>query len=91
MRQYYDVYCILGIEEVRSFIGTQAYLYHKKARFPKADLEIPMPKNEAYLLSDSDLHTKFAKRYQSTSSLYYNGQPDFEALLTRIHEFLNNL
>ena len=91
MRQYYDVYCLLGIDEVRNFIGTQAYLDHKNARFPKADLEIPISENEAYLLSDPNLRTRFVKRYQSTASLYYNGQPEFETLLARIHEFLGRL
>ena len=91
MRQYYDVYCLLGIDEVRNFIGTQAYLDHKNYRFSKADLEIPISENEAYLLSDPNLRARFAKRYQDTTSLYYNGQPKFEYLLARIHEFLGRL
>lgn len=91
LRQYYDVYSLLGSNEVRNFIGTQDYLDHKNARFPKTDLAIPITKNEAYLLSDPELRARFAKRYKDTSSLYYNGQPEFETLLVRIHEFLGSL
>lgn len=91
MRQYYDVYCLLGSDEVRNFIGTQDYFDHKNARFPNADLAIPITENEAYLLSDPDLRARFAKRYQETASLYYSGQPKFETLLIRIHEFLDRL
>lgn len=91
LRQYYDVYCLLGNEEVRSFTGTEAYQDHKKVRFPKVDLEIPIQKNEAYLLSDPELRARYKKKYQNTASLYYNGQPRFEVLLTRIKEFLDRL
>ncbi|MCX6275360.1 MAG: nucleotidyl transferase AbiEii/AbiGii toxin family protein [Bacteroidetes bacterium] len=91
MRQYYDVYCLLGNEDVINFIGTEAYLNHKKARFPKTDLEIPVSENEAYLLSDTGLRARLAKRYKGTASLYYKGQPEFESLLNRIHRFLYRL
>ncbi len=91
MRQYYDVYCLLGIEEVKNFIGTEEYLKHKNVRFPKIDLEISITENEAFLLSNPDVRARFVKRYQGTASLYYKGQPEFETLLERIHEFLNRL
>jgi Nucleotidyl transferase AbiEii toxin, Type IV TA system len=88
MRQYYDVYCLLSHEEVLRFIGTQEYLDHKVARFPKADLEIPIARNEAFLLSIAELRMRFTKRYQDTASLYYNGQPQFEDILARIESFI---
>jgi hypothetical protein len=91
MRQYYDVYCLLSHEEVRKFIGTQEYFDHKMARFPKADLEIPIAQNEAFLLSNAELRLRFKIRYQDTASLYYNGQPDFEEILARIKSFFVSL
>lgn len=91
MRQYYDVYCLLGYKEVNDFIGTEAYIKHKKARFPTIDLEIPIQENEAYLLSDLELRNRFTKRYMETSALYYKGQIPFDDLISRIHENLDRL
>jgi len=84
MRQYYDVYCLLGDQRVIDFIGTEAYLEHKKKRFPKEDLDIPIRENEAFLLSDSALRVNFRQRYEITKALYYKGQPPFDSLLERI-------
>lgn len=91
MRQYYDVYCLLGNEQVQNFIGTPEYESHKKMRFPKADLAIPMQVNEAFLLNDPDLRASFIERYKTTSAIYYKGQPDFEMLLHRIKENIDRL
>ncbi len=88
MRQYYDVFCLLGDAGVKAFIGTPAYHAHKAERFPKADLDIPMTENEAFLLSDTDLRSAYIERYSRTSALYYRGQPDFEKVIGRIHEFI---
>ncbi len=91
MRQYYDVYCLLDHPVVQEFIGTEEYLRHKNARFPTSDLKIPIASNEAFLLEKPALRAEFSKRYISTTSLYYQGQPAFEDILTRIHSFLNRL
>jgi hypothetical protein len=91
MRQYSDVYCLLGQEDVLSFIGTQEYLAHKEERFHKPDFIIPVNQNEAFLLTDPELRASFKKRYIITAALYYNGQPDFEVLLSRIHYYINKL
>jgi hypothetical protein len=91
MRQYYDVYSLLGREDVQAFIGTPEYLAHKKERFPKPDFAIPLNKNEAFMLSNEVLRVSFKKRYTVTAALYYNGQPDFDVLLARIHQHIDNL
>ncbi|WP_017259805.1 nucleotidyl transferase AbiEii/AbiGii toxin family protein [Pedobacter arcticus] len=91
MRQYYDVYCLLGNQKVLNFIGTGEYHAHKTERFPKIDLEIPISENEAFLLHSEVLTNDFKKRYQETSGLYYKGQPNFEDLLARIREHINML
>jgi hypothetical protein len=91
MRQYYDLYCLLETPELLSFIGSQDYFAHKKARFPKQDFEIPIAKNEAFLLNDAEQRLVFEKRYKTTAALYYRGQPEFEALLERLSKFLNQL
>lgn len=91
MRQYYDVYNLLNNTKVQEFIGTPEYIAHKERRFPKVDLNIPISENEAFLLTDSEIRSQFTKRYVDTSTLYYNGQPDFDVLLERIHSYLDKL
>lgn len=91
MRQYYDVYSLLGSEDVQAFIGTPAYFAHKEERFPKLDFIIPINQNEAFLLSNDQIRASFKKRYTDTAALYYNGQPDFDTLLARIHQYIDKL
>jgi len=91
MRQYYDLYCLLNVPEVLEFIGTEAYFKHKKARFPKKDFEIPIPENEAFLLSNPEQRAEFEARYKATAALYYKGQPKFGDLLERIAQKIDRL
>ena len=91
MRQYYDVYCLLESPFVQEFIGTPGYKTHKQERFPEADLGIPIWENEAFLLSDPIIRADFERRYKGTAALYYRGQPPFDVLLQRIHEFISRL
>jgi len=91
MRQYYDVYCLLGDQRVIDFVGTEAYQEHKKKRFPKEDLDIPVRENEAFLLRDPALRANFRQRYEITRALYYKGQPPFDSLLERIGAHIDRL
>lgn len=91
MRQYYDVYCLLADKAVQEFIGTEAYIQHKKQRFSKEDFELPIYKNEAFLLSDTSMKDKLQKRYNGTKALYYKGQPPFDDVLQCIHQYIEKL
>jgi hypothetical protein len=91
MRQYYDVYCLLGNDDVLKFIGTPEYEAHKAERFPTIDLQVSIANNEAFLLSNEDIRSRFRKRYKNTASLYYKGQPDFDELFIRFKGFLDKL
>jgi hypothetical protein len=84
MRQYYDIYCLLGNSEIQEFLGTVEYLKHKSARIKGLDSLIPLNEHPALLLHDSATRESFKRRYAATSKLYYNGQPDFEEILARI-------
>lgn len=90
MRQYYDVYCLLDNKWVLDFIGTKDYEEYKLVKF-KRDLEIPIQKNEAFLLSHPAIRTEFETRYKATAALYYNGQPPFQELLEKIHQNIDRL
>lgn len=91
MRQYYDLYSLLENKQVLDFIGTEDYIKHKKKRFPKVDLDIPINQNQALILLDETIRASFIKRYQNTAALYYNGQPEFDKLLERINIYLDKL
>lgn len=91
MRQYYDVYCLLGNEEVQKFIGTPEYEAHKQKRFPKADIEIPISANESFQLNVPEIRADFRKRYIETAALYYKGQPDFDEVLNRLKGYVDRL
>ena len=91
MRQYYDLYCLLGNPEIINFIGSPAYLSHKAARIKGADNGIPLTEHPALCLNDLEIRTSFKNRYLSTVKLYYNGQPDFEDILARIKTYLPKL
>ncbi|MFD2966360.1 nucleotidyl transferase AbiEii/AbiGii toxin family protein [Sphingobacterium bambusae] len=91
MRQYYDVYCLLGDEVVQNFIGSENYLEHKENRFPQADYAIPISENEAFLLNDPATRADYKKMYSDTSDLYYKGQPAFDELLDRISNYIAKL
>ena len=91
MRQYYDIYSLLGDKSVQSFIGTKEYFRHKELRFSTEDFELPLNRNEAFLLTDTPLREKLQKRYESSKALYYKGQPPFAEVLQRIAEFVDAL
>lgn len=91
MRQYYDVYCLLNHPDITAFIGSPEYLAHKAARIKGADSLIPLNEHPALLLIDSNTKELFKNRYQGTSKLYYDGQPDFEEVIARIRAHIHKL
>lgn len=84
MRQYYDVSQLLQDGRVQSFIQTPEYQLHKERRFPQKDLAIPIQENQAFLLEDPTVFQRYKRRYESTSNLYYKGQPDFTQIINTI-------
>lgn len=88
LRHYYDVYCLLELDEVQAFMRTPAYQERKAQRFRTGD-EQAIARNPAFLLADADRRRRFAQEYRKTASLYYQGQPDFKVLLDRIHQHID--
>ena len=89
MRQYYDVYCLLGNSDVTEFIGSPEYAKHKSTRIKGADNLMQLNEHPALLLREKEVRESFKKRYLSTSKLYYKGQPSFEEILERIKSNLH--
>lgn len=90
LRHYYDVYCLLGLEEVQAFVRTPAYTERKTQRFRTGDEQV-IAHNPAFVLADLEQRERFALEYRKTAALYYQGQPDFEELLARIHQYADVL
>lgn len=72
------------------FIGTPEYLAHKAKRFRSADNQV-IAENEAFLLRDEAARDLYKSAYQSTRTLYYQSQPDFEVILKKIKEYTERL
>lgn len=89
LRQYYDLYSLLGLPEVIDFIGSEAYKEHKNIRFPAIDLKSPIQKCEAFHLTNPELRARFEERYKATKTLYYKGQIEFNILLERIQQYID--
>jgi hypothetical protein len=90
LRHYYDIYCLLAVPEVQAFFGTDAYQTHKEKRFRGGD-NPDISANEAFLLQDTATRLLYAKAWQGTAALYYQGQPEFDEMLARIYEYIDRL
>lgn len=89
LRHYYDIYCLLELDSVQSFIDTNEYRDYKKERFRKYDTAI---KNcEGFTLQDSNDFQVFEDNYKKSAALYYKGQTPFSEVLGRIHKYLDVL
>jgi hypothetical protein len=75
---------------VLEFIGTPAYEVCKRQRFRAAD-ELVIARNPAFVLADQSRRRAFAAEYARTAALYYQGQPSFEDIVTRIHAHIERL
>jgi hypothetical protein len=62
MRQYYDVYCLLGNSDVVEFIGSPEYAKHKSIRIKGTDNLIQLKEHPALLLSEQEVRESFKKR-----------------------------
>lgn len=90
LRHYYDVYCLLEDPDVQEFIGSDAYVAHKEARFPTVDEKV-IERNEAFLISDAQTRSRFEAAYRATSALYYREQPPLAAILKRFSADIHRL
>lgn len=90
LRHYYDVYCLLDLQEVQDFMKTPAYQTRKQQRFRTGD-ELMISKNPAFTFSDPEQRELFAREYRKSSALYYRGQPDFDQVLARIGKYLDSM
>lgn len=87
IRHYYDVYRLLGVQEVMDFIGSDEYLKHKQAKLKQEDFT----KNEAFILSSKETREKYSEQYNRSKVLYYAHSPSFDEIIERIQLHLEKL
>lgn len=88
LRHYYDVYCLLALPEVLAFLGTPGYAARKEQRFRTGDEQV-IARNPAFLLESPAERARFEAEYRKTKALYYEGQPEFDAILARIRQHID--
>jgi hypothetical protein len=89
MRHYYDVYELLQVPEVQTFIGTPEYIQHKHKRFRGENKNIT--ESQAFILSDPKTKDLYTKAYERSSALYYAKKPSFEEILAEIGKWASKL
>lgn len=90
LRHYYDVYCMLDLQDVQAFMKGKAYQDRKQERFRTGD-ELLIAKNPAFTLRDPKQRAIFEREYRKSSALYYQGQPDFDQILDKISEHIHSM
>jgi hypothetical protein len=90
MRHYYDVHGLLKQPDVQKFIGTPAYIAHKRKRFRQGDNQ-NIAQNEAFLLSDQKTRALYEKAYKDSGALYYADKPTFDQILKDIKVSIERL
>lgn len=69
-------------------MGEPAYQERKAQCFRTGD-ELVIARNPAFILADSVQRECLAEEYRKTEALYYQGQPDFDTLVARIHQYID--
>jgi hypothetical protein len=88
LRHYYDIHQLLDVKAVQDFIGTDAYLEHKRKRF--RSLNQNCAESGAFTPNNAD-REGLEVAYKKTEALYYRGQIPFEKILARIQTDLARL
>lgn len=89
IRHYYDVYCLLNIPSIRTFIGTKEYLRYKQEKFGSLD-ETDLTKNPAFNLSEDELKS-FDRWYREKSDIYFKAPPSFKEIMKSLSDRLEVL
>jgi hypothetical protein len=89
IRHYYDLYKLIDLPDVQSFIGTKEYEDFKKERFGGDDTRVS--NSDALKLTHADDRALFAKEYDRSASLYFKGRPSLSEILARMGKDIDRL
>ncbi len=90
MRHYYDIYRLLGEQQVIEFVGTSEYLEHKKNWFRQGDIK-NISENPAFSVEDGSRLDTLEQEYSSKADMYFGEQIPLSVILDRIAEHAHHL
>jgi hypothetical protein len=83
LRHYYDLFKLLEVGRVKSFVGTPDYETYKKEKLRGRDAEEFASRN-AFTLMDDGVYRFFEKEFESIHTLLLSPGPTFKEMIERI-------
>lgn len=90
LRHYYDIYKLLKNDRILKFIGTPEYCAHKNKRFRTGD-EKDISKNYAFTIPNHAVKKLYSDEFEKKSTIYFGKQPEFDEILKRILNHIDQL
>ncbi len=85
LRHYYDLFKLLDLDRVKSFIGTKEYREYKETRVrPNGQDAAIFQSGEAFKLNDDKTLELFAQDFEAVKKLIWVSIPTFQAVIERI-------
>jgi hypothetical protein len=85
LRHYYDLFKLLELERVKTFIGTADYQTYKQKKLRGKDAK-EFESRSAFTFPDENLTRLFEKEFESMNSLLLSPGPTFKEVVDRIRE-----
>lgn len=83
LRHYYDLYKLLELGRVNSFIGTPDYDSYKERKLKKQDLAM-FETLEPFIIGDSETYDLFEREFDTVKILLWAPGPDFATVIAAI-------
>lgn len=89
LRHYYDLYKLLELGRVESFIGTPAYLAYRREKIRGADA-LEFESRSAFRIRDTETYRLFEQEFDSIKTLLLSKGPTFKEVVDRIRAHSKN-
>ena len=86
IRHYYDLYKLLELPRVTSFLGSPEYKSFKQKEFREAHLKM-LESKEPFKLSDPATRDLFESEYAVLNGLFYGERPTFGEVIGRLSKY----
>jgi hypothetical protein len=85
LRHYYDLFKLLDLERVKTFIGTTDYQTYKKEKLRGKDAK-EFESRSAFTFSDEKISRLFEKEFESMNTLLLSPGPTFKEVVDKIRK-----
>lgn len=85
LRHYYDLYKLLELDRVNSFIGTEDYDLYKEIKI-RGQNALTFHSGEAFNLADNKTFQLFVQEFETVKKLIWSNVPTFQEVIERIRE-----